>query len=218
MWNKIDKLGKEDFEDWMRKLKEATSWEEEEEELAPATPSMTNSISTNTISSFPSAHLPTSHSEYITTLGSIPKPHATVPISALTGSGVDTLAQTLELVLSKQKNVEVKRFQFPVAMIGKVKSFLQKEYKAVTGDGITLSVDKDVEPSVLVQYLSRVRSQVTASQCFKIGGVKMDEIAAESEEVSNPDVKKLVGDGEDKFKGTKKPENYTVKKSEQEKK
>jgi hypothetical protein len=105
-----------------------------------------------------------------------------------------------------------------LAMIGKVKSFLQKEYKAVTGDGITLSPDKDVEPHVLVQYLSRVRSQVTASQCFKIGGVKMDEIAAESEETSNPDVKKLVGDGEDKFPGAKKPENVTVKKSEQEKK
>ncbi len=129
-----------------------------------------------------------------------------------------------KLFISYSSEIQMKEAHNPkfetdiLAMIGKVKSFLQKEYKAVTGDGITLSVDKDVEPSVLVQYLSRVRSQVTASQCFKIGGVKMDEIAAESEEVSNPDVKKLVGDGEDKFKGTKKPENYTVKKSEQEKK
>ena len=45
----------------------------------------------------------------------------------------------------------------------------------------------------------------------------MDEIAAESEETTNPDVKKLVGDGEDQFPGAKKPENVTVKKSEQEK-
>ena len=104
-----------------------------------------------------------------------------------------------------------------LAMIGKIKSFLQKEYKAVTGDGITLTPDKDMEPQVLVQYLSRVRSQVTASQCFRIGGVKMDEIAAESEETTNPDVKKLVGDGEEQFPGAKKPENVTVKKSEQEK-
>ena len=129
-----------------------------------------------------------------------------------------------KLFISYSSEIQMKEAHNPkfesdiLAMIGKVKSFLQKEYKAVTGDGITLSPDKDVEPHVLVQYLSRVRSQVTASQCFNIGGVKMDEVAAESEESSNPDVKKLVGDGEDKFPGAKKPENVTVKKSEQEKK
>ena len=57
--------------------------------------------------------------------------------------------------------------------INEVKKFLQKEYKAVTGNSVSLT--KKGEPQIIVQTTSRVRTFVQAYQHYKVGGLKMDE-------------------------------------------
>ena len=59
-----------------------------------------------------------------------------------------------------------------VRMINEVKKFLQKEYKAITGNGVTLTKAGDI--SVLAQSVSRVRNFVQAHQYFNISGIKAD--------------------------------------------
>ena len=54
-------------------------------------------------------------------------------------------------------------------MLNEVKKFLQREYKSVTGKGITLR--KKGEPNILVQSTSRVRTFVQAYQHYTISGM-----------------------------------------------
>ena len=63
--------------------------------------------------------------------------------------------------------------------INEVKKFLQKEYKVITGNSVTLR--KADEPKVLVQSTSRVHTWVQATQVFNIGGVNADGILQPSE-------------------------------------
>ena len=58
-------------------------------------------------------------------------------------------------------------------MLNEVKKFLQKEYKSITGNGITLT--KKGEPKILVQSVSNVRTFVQAYQHYKISGIKDEE-------------------------------------------
>ena len=55
-------------------------------------------------------------------------------------------------------------------MLNEVKKFLQKEYKAITGNSVSLT--KKGEPQILVQTTSRVRTFVQAYQHYKVGGLK----------------------------------------------
>ena len=57
-------------------------------------------------------------------------------------------------------------------MINEIKKFLQKEYKVITGKGITLSKEGDI--SILASSVSRVRNFVQAHQYFNISGAKVD--------------------------------------------
>ena len=57
-------------------------------------------------------------------------------------------------------------------MINEVKKFLQKEYRRITGNSITLTKDGDVH--VMAQSTSRVRSFVNAHQYFNVSGFKID--------------------------------------------
>jgi hypothetical protein len=54
--------------------------------------------------------------------------------------------------------------------MNEIKKFLQKEYRKITGNSVTLT--KDGEADVLVQSTSRVRSFVNAKQNYKISGIK----------------------------------------------
>ena len=58
-------------------------------------------------------------------------------------------------------------------MLNQVKKFLQKEYKAITGNSVTLT--KKGEPNILVQSTSNVRTFVQASQHYSISGIKGDK-------------------------------------------
>ncbi len=64
-------------------------------------------------------------------------------------------------------------------MINEIKKFLQKEYKAITGNSVSLTKDGDIK--VLAQSVSRVRNFVQAYQHFKISGIKQDPDAVGSE-------------------------------------
>jgi len=90
-------------------------------------------------------------------------------------------------------------------MLNEVKKFLQKEYKAVTGKGITLS--KQGDPTLNVINVSRVRSFVKVHQYYKISGIDSDPILEPSRASENDVVKKFL-----EQHTTKRPRNVTYKK------
>jgi len=99
-----------------------------------------------------------------------------------------------------------------VSRLGDIASFLKKEYKKITGNGLTLTKLKDSEPQVLVQSTSRVRSWVQAQQDYIIGGIPEEpHLGHTVEERLTDSIKKWIGYGKDKFPNTKKPENVSGK-------
>ena len=58
------------------------------------------------------------------------------------------------------------------SMVEKVKSFLQKEYKKVTKDSLSLSDPSEVD--VLVEYISRIRCSVKVHKCYQIGSIPVE--------------------------------------------
>lgn len=95
--------------------------------------------------------------------------------------------------------------------INEVKKFLQKEYKAITGNSVTLT--KADEPKVLVQSVSRVHSWVQATQVFKIGGVDALGERQPSEPSVRDITKKFLEQATDK-----RPQNDTRKKGDNQRK
>ncbi len=75
----------------------------------------------------------------------------------------------------------------------KIKSFIQKEYKSITGKSLSLS-DPD-EVNVVVEYISRIRTQVRAKKSFKIGGIDATPVKGESEERLEDSFKKWLSQG-----------------------
>ena len=69
--------------------------------------------------------------------------------------------------------------------MNEIKKFLQKEYKRITGNSVTLTKDGDVH--VMAQSTSRVRSFVNAHQFFNVSGIKADPDAGGSENRSIDD-------------------------------
>ena len=93
---------------------------------------------------------------------------------------------------------------------------MRKEYKKVTGNGLTLTKVKDSEPEMIVQSTSRVRSWVQAQQDYKIGGIPDEpEMGTTVEERLDDSIKKWLGMGKDKFPKTSKPENVEGKRDEE---
>jgi len=78
------------------------------------------------------------------------------------------------------KEVKNNNFEDEVAMqIAEIAKFLKKEYKAITGDTLTLT--KEGEPHVLVQRISNYRTDVQAHCDYRIGGLTdVDEVKAGS--------------------------------------
>ena len=68
----------------------------------------------------------------------------------------------------RMKDLKDNGFENEIArMLNEVKKFLQKEYKAITGNSVSLT--KKGEPQILVQTTSRVRTFVQAYQHYKVG-------------------------------------------------
>ena len=96
--------------------------------------------------------------------------------------------------------------------INEIKKFLQKEYKTITGNSITLT--KDGEVKVLVQSTSRVRTFVQAYRHYKISGVKEEPILDPAVEDNRAITRKFI----ESFKAAKRPNNEFIKKGDNEKK
>ena len=73
----------------------------------------------------------------------------------------------------KLKEVYGKDFESDIEdMIDKVRSFLQKEYKKITGESISLTKDPDSEVQVIVQNTSKVRTWVQAYRLYNVKALK----------------------------------------------
>ena len=119
------------------------------------------------------------------------------------------------------KEVHSNSFETDIeSMLKQCASFLKKQYKAVTGEGLSLSAVGD--PDIMVQSTSRVRSWVQAKQHFKVGGMGegtesvpgyQDE--SESEDRLDDAIKNWLAIGKDQYPKTKKPENVSGKRDEE---
>ena len=94
-------------------------------------------------------------------------------------------------------------------MLNEVKKFLQKEYKAITGNSVTLTKDGDI--NILATSTSRVRSFVQAYRHYNISGIKEDPMSK-----SNGSGNRTVDDAIKSFlelnNNNKRPQNDTRKK------
>ena len=102
--------------------------------------------------------------------------------------------------------------------IADIAKFLRKEYKKITGTGVTLT--KDGEVDMRVESTSRVRSWVTAACSYKVGGLgDVTEVKGPSEDTLEANWKTFLGLGGWNGEGGKRPDNDTRNKgSEVEKK
>jgi len=98
------------------------------------------------------------------------------------------------------------------SMINKVKNFITKEYKKVTGDALTLT--KDGEVAVRVDPISMVRTDAKANQYYKIG--KMPDVLGVQDVDRDLDphikdtaaqTKKFMATDKEQYPGTKKAKN-----------
>lgn len=126
------------------------------------------------------------------------------------GFGVKFYADSI--CITYQSDVPLKSVQDPKfeqeteRMINEVKKFLQKEYKKITGKGVSLTKKGDAK--ILVQSTSRIRTWVQAYQHYKISGIKdMDALLEPSRSTENDVMKKFL-----EQHSTKRPQNEKIKK------
>jgi|TARA_R110002167_G_scaffold211743_2_gene416338 hypothetical protein len=94
--------------------------------------------------------------------------------------------------------------------VANVAKYLRSEYKKVTGSGLTIS--KEGECDVMVEYISRIRTSVRACQMYKIGGMSaVDGPEAGRERDVDSSIRDWLSIGKDKYPGAKKPSNVTRK-------
>ena len=105
----------------------------------------------------------------------------------------------------RMKDLKDNRFENDIAAtINDVKKFLVKEYKAITGNSITLT--KKGEPQILVQQTSRVRTFVQAYQHYKVSGLSMENVGQPSEPSVRDITKKFLETAK-----AKRPQNEFIK-------
>ena len=90
--------------------------------------------------------------------------------------------------------------------INDIKKFLQKEYKAITGESVRITPMKGDEVHVMVQSVSRVHSWVQAHQWFKISGVDSEPILSPSEDTVDKSIRDFLS-----LSSKKRPSNDTRK-------
>ena len=93
--------------------------------------------------------------------------------------------------------------------VANVAKYLRSEYKKITGNGLTLT--KEGECDILVEYISRIRTSVKACQVYKIGGLNEVDDPSPGERDGDSAIKSWLAIGKDKHPGTKKPKNVTRK-------
>lgn len=81
-------------------------------------------------------------------------------------------------------------------MLNEIKKFLQREYKALTGNSVRLTAKGEVQ--ILVQSTSRVRTFVQAYQHYKISGVDSEPILEPSIDATREVTRKFLEQFSDK--------------------
>ena len=124
------------------------------------------------------------------------------------------------MVLSYQSEVQLKEVYAPgfeddmVQRIADISKWLKKEYKRITGDSVTLT--KEGEIDLRVENSSRVRSWVTASCNYKVGGLDdAMKVAAESKDTVEESWKSFLSQGGWNGEGGKRPDNDSRKKDKE---
>ena len=75
---------------------------------------------------------------------------------------------------ARLKEVQDSKYEQEIErMLNEVKKFLQREYKSITGNSVTLKAKGD--PKILVQSTSNVRTFVQAYQHYNISGIKEEK-------------------------------------------
>jgi len=126
-----------------------------------------------------------------------------------------------QLILTYQTELKIKDFhnskldQEIERTCADIIKFLKKEYKAVTGNTVTLKAEGDAE--IIVQNMSRIRTWAEAKKVYTIGGIKDTEAVGENdpgeaEKKLRTAVEKFLATGKDKYPGVKKPSNAKVPK------
>jgi len=111
----------------------------------------------------------------------------------------------------KLKDTHDKHFEDDIAAnINDITKYLKKEYKRLTKNALTLT--KVGEPDILVQYISRVRTSVQASQIYKVG--KLDGVESVNQGSDKDRLDKAIRKWLDLGKGAPKPKNVTRKKEQ----
>lgn len=106
------------------------------------------------------------------------------------------------------KEVQSNGFEDDIGrQLKEIVKFLKKEYKAITGNGLSLTMEE--EPYILVQRISNYRTDVQAHCDYRIGGIKEVENINEpsAEDRLDSAIKKWLGQGPK----NKRPPNDTRK-------
>lgn len=102
------------------------------------------------------------------------------------------------------------KFETNIAqMLADIISYVKKEYKRITGDA--LSVKEDTKPIIQVEHISMVRTQVLASQVFKINGLEVKSVFDKHEKKIDDKVRKFL----DLAKSAKDPDNLEISRQKQ---
>jgi hypothetical protein len=106
------------------------------------------------------------------------------------------------MIINYQSDVRLKevkddKYDQEIArMLNEIKKFLQREYKAITGNSVSLRAKG--EPQIIVQSTSRVRTFVQAHQHFKVSGVKSEPYLQPSEDSTREITRKFLSQFSDK--------------------
>lgn len=102
------------------------------------------------------------------------------------------------------KEVQDKGFEGEITnQIEEIVKFLKKEYKAITGDTLTLT--KEGEPHILVQRMSNFRTDVQAHCDYRIGGLNdVGEVQGDADDRLDSAIRDFLSLGRDT---AKKPSN-----------
>lgn len=98
------------------------------------------------------------------------------------------------------------------SQLAEIVKFLQKEYKKITGNSVSLTSEGEID--IRVENSSRVRSWVTAKMHYKVGGFAEDmQVAAPSKERLESNWRSFVEQGGWDGEGGTRPDNDTRPKS-----
>jgi hypothetical protein len=109
------------------------------------------------------------------------------------------------------KEVHNKKFESEIeSLVEGIKSFIQKEFKKITKSSLSLKDPSEID--VLVQYISRIRTSVTAYKTYEISDIKSEGYPQESKDKLDSSIRSWLELGPNGgSKRAKRPKNDTRK-------